>query len=186
MPRWRGCVQRWVTSSRQRAQSDQQHLPVSQIRSEGELVHFISPYDHIDVLQGQGTTIVECARQIGAIWGDSVEPDFVVAPAGGGGLMSGVSVASKGYWKNCKVVAAEPTGAYLVTTFSSPPVVSVDLSCCSLSPQPAGANDLHQTFYSAVDKSQAVWHGAVNPTTSICDGLLTATGRMTMPTLLRK
>jgi hypothetical protein len=45
---------------------------------------------------------------------------------------------------------------------------------------------LHKTFYSAADRSHATWHAAVNPTTSLCDGLLTATGRMTMPTLMRK
>lgn len=157
----------------------------SQVRSAGGLVHFISPYDHIDVLQGQGTTIVEAAEQVANVWGAGAAPDVVLAPAGGGGLLSGVSVASKGYFKDVKVVAAEPAGAS--PSLQSRPAARLrahaQLTLTSTVSARLGiaANDLHKTFYS----SPQAWQPAVNPPATICDGLLTATGHMTWPTIAR-
>lgn len=56
--------------------------------------------------------MVEVEEQAQEIWGKGVSPDVVLCPVGGGGLMSGVAIASKGYWgeKGVKVVGAEPTG----------------------------------------------------------------------------
>lgn len=97
---------------------------------------FIPPYDHIDVIEGQvrlmkrpclvgrvnltlsssifthqGTCVLEVANQIQNVWGPVGSiPDIVMAPIGGGGLMSGTSVASKGLWKDVVVVGAEPEG----------------------------------------------------------------------------
>lgn len=78
-------------------------------------MHFISPYDQVDVMEGQGTCIVEVQQQLEDLRGrdPSGRPDIVVAPIGGGGLMSGVSVASKGLWSDgppVLVVGTEPSG----------------------------------------------------------------------------
>ncbi len=49
----------------------------------------IPPYDHPDVIAGQGTAAVELLREIPDL-------DAVIAPVGGGGLMSGTCIAVRG------------------------------------------------------------------------------------------
>jgi len=65
---------------------------------------FIHPYDNFNVICGQGTACLELVNQIN-------EPDFVICPVGGGGLLSGTSIVAKGLWQNTKVIAAEPNNA---------------------------------------------------------------------------
>lgn len=66
---------------------------------------FIPPYDHPDVIAGQGTTALELAQQI------DPTPDFLLAPVGGGGLLAGCAVASKALQTGTAVLGAEPAGA---------------------------------------------------------------------------
>jgi threonine dehydratase len=47
--------------------------------------HFLSPFDDLDVIEGQATVGLEILDQLG------VAPDMVVLPVGGGGLSSGVT-----------------------------------------------------------------------------------------------
>jgi len=62
---------------------------------------FIHPYNDERVIAGQGTATVELL--------DSVpDLDAVIAPVGGGGLLSGTSIAAKGLKPNIRVIAAEP------------------------------------------------------------------------------
>ncbi|MCU0559422.1 MAG: threo-3-hydroxy-L-aspartate ammonia-lyase [Desulfobacterales bacterium] len=61
----------------------------------------IPPYDHIDVVAGQGTAALELCRQAGGI-------DQLLVPCGGGGLLSGCAVAARGMNPNCAVVGVEP------------------------------------------------------------------------------
>ncbi|MCK4712537.1 MAG: threonine ammonia-lyase IlvA [Marinosulfonomonas sp.] len=46
--------------------------------------HFLSPFDDLDVIEGQASVVVEMLAQLGRA------PDMVVLPVGGGGLSSGV------------------------------------------------------------------------------------------------
>ena len=46
--------------------------------------HFLSPFDDMDVIEGQSTVAVEIEAQLGRL------PDVVVLPVGGGGLSAGV------------------------------------------------------------------------------------------------
>lgn len=64
----------------------------------------ISPYDHPDIIAGQGTAALELLEEIPNL-------DAVVAPVGGGGLLSGTSVAAKGFHLRIRVFGAEPKGA---------------------------------------------------------------------------
>lgn len=64
----------------------------------------IHPYDNFNVICGQGTAAIELLEEHG-------ELEIVVAPVGGGGLMSGTSTAVKGINKNIKVIGAEPLNA---------------------------------------------------------------------------
>src|SRR5579862_2018514 len=61
----------------------------------------IPPYDHPDIIAGQGTAALELLEQAGPL-------DAVVAPVGGGGLVAGICVAVAGLAPSVKVFAAEP------------------------------------------------------------------------------
>jgi threonine dehydratase len=65
---------------------------------------FVHPYDNYDIIAGQAT----CAKEII----ESVENiDYILAPVGGGGLLSGTALSAKYFGENIKVIAAEPEGA---------------------------------------------------------------------------
>ena len=61
----------------------------------------IPPFDHYDVLAGQGTAALELCDQAGPL-------DLLLAPCGGGGLLSGCAIAAKGRAPGCRVVGVEP------------------------------------------------------------------------------
>lgn len=61
----------------------------------------IPPFDHPDVIAGQGTVGLEIAA-------DCPEADLVVCPVGGGGLISGVAAAITAMNPSAKVVGVEP------------------------------------------------------------------------------
>ena len=61
----------------------------------------IPPFDHREVIAGQGTIGLEIAAQCPAT-------DLVVVPVGGGGLISGISAAIRGLCPGAKVIGVEP------------------------------------------------------------------------------
>ena len=63
----------------------------------------IPPYDHGHIICGQGTTVIEMSEQIPGI-------DIILAPVGGGGLISGSAIAARALISNVKVIGAEPKG----------------------------------------------------------------------------
>jgi threo-3-hydroxy-L-aspartate ammonia-lyase len=73
--------------------------------SQQEGVYWIPPYDHEDIICGQGTVAIEAMDQLSLI------PDAVFVPCGGGGLLSGVNIAAKGINPEIKVFGAEPLNA---------------------------------------------------------------------------
>ncbi|NNL67090.1 MAG: pyridoxal-phosphate dependent enzyme [Myxococcales bacterium] len=64
----------------------------------------IPPYDHPDVIAGQGTAALELLDEVPDL-------DAVVAPIGGGGLLSGTVLALREQSPRVRVFGAEPTGA---------------------------------------------------------------------------
>jgi threonine dehydratase/serine racemase len=64
----------------------------------------VPPYDHPDVIAGQGTVALELLEQVPGL-------DAVIAPVGGGGLVSGTCIAGKGLRPSLRIFAAEPAGA---------------------------------------------------------------------------
>jgi threonine dehydratase len=64
----------------------------------------IHPYDNRHVMAGQGTAALELME-------DAPDLDIVIAPIGGGGLISGVSTAVKALRRGATVIGAEPAGA---------------------------------------------------------------------------
>jgi threo-3-hydroxy-L-aspartate ammonia-lyase len=61
----------------------------------------IPPFDHPDVVAGQGTSAMELFDEIGAL-------DLLLVPCGGGGLLSGSAIAAKKLSPGCRVIGVEP------------------------------------------------------------------------------
>lgn len=64
----------------------------------------VPPYDHADVITGQGTTAIELLTDI-------PELDLLLVSCGGGGLLSGCALAAQALQPACKVVGVEPATA---------------------------------------------------------------------------
>jgi threo-3-hydroxy-L-aspartate ammonia-lyase len=63
----------------------------------------VPPFDHRDIIAGQGTATLELIEQVGPL-------DYIFAPCGGGGLISGTAIAAA-VTPGCKVVGVEPAAA---------------------------------------------------------------------------
>jgi len=61
----------------------------------------IPPYDHADVIAGQGTAVRELLEDVGKL-------DLLVVPCGGGGLLSGSALSARALSPGCRVVGVEP------------------------------------------------------------------------------
>ncbi len=61
----------------------------------------IPPYDHPDVLAGQGTAAKELFEEVGPL-------DAFFAPLGGGGLLSGCALAIRALAPACRIYGVEP------------------------------------------------------------------------------
>lgn len=62
---------------------------------------YIPPYDHRDIIAGQGTVGLEMVEQL-------PDADVIVVPVGGGGLISGILTAVKAKRPDVLVIGAEP------------------------------------------------------------------------------
>jgi threonine dehydratase len=65
---------------------------------------FVSPYNDEDVIAGQGTIALE-------IMEDAPHVDAILAPIGGGGLISGLAIAAKAINPHIKIYGVEPEGS---------------------------------------------------------------------------
>lgn len=61
----------------------------------------VPPYDHPDVIAGQGTAAMELIEEVGPL-------DMLVTPLGGGGLLAGTALAARALSPGCAVVGVEP------------------------------------------------------------------------------
>jgi threonine dehydratase len=61
----------------------------------------IPPYDHADVIAGQGTAAKELLEEVG-------ELDLLLVCCGGGGLLSGSALAARALCPGCRVIGVEP------------------------------------------------------------------------------
>lgn len=69
--------------------------------SQGEGLTLIPPYDHPDVLAGQGTAAMELFEEVG-------ELDALFAPLGGGGLLSGTALSTRALSPQTQLYGVEP------------------------------------------------------------------------------
>jgi threo-3-hydroxy-L-aspartate ammonia-lyase len=61
----------------------------------------IPPYDHPDVIAGQGTAVLELIEDAGTL-------DLLVVPLGGGGLLAGSALSARALAPACKIIGVEP------------------------------------------------------------------------------
>jgi len=66
-----------------------------------EVIH---PFNNPNVIAGQGTAALEMIEDLGNL-------DAIIAPIGGGGLMSGTCITTRSLLPNTKLFGAEPKGA---------------------------------------------------------------------------
>ena len=82
--------------------------PTSEARAEGlekltrQGMIPVHPYDHPDIIAGQGTAAVELEQEFPSL-------EMLITPLGGGGLVSGTIIASKS--RGISVFCVEPEGA---------------------------------------------------------------------------
>ncbi len=82
-----------------RMQEDRESL-AGRIAAERYLA-LIPPFDHPDVIAGQGTCAKELFEEVGPL-------DYLVVCVGGGGLIGGCALAASALAPGCKVVGVEP------------------------------------------------------------------------------
>jgi threo-3-hydroxy-L-aspartate ammonia-lyase len=61
----------------------------------------IPPFDHPDVIAGQGTAARELLEEVGPL-------EVLLVPCGGGGLLSGSALAAEALAPSCRVIGVEP------------------------------------------------------------------------------
>lgn len=61
----------------------------------------VPPYDHADVIAGQGTAARELLEEVGPL-------DALFVPLGGGGLLAGTALAARALAPSCEVYGVEP------------------------------------------------------------------------------
>ena len=64
----------------------------------------VHPFNNPNVIAGQGTAALEMIEDLGTL-------DAIIAPIGGGGLMSGTCIATRNLLPEAKLFGAEPAGA---------------------------------------------------------------------------
>lgn len=67
----------------------------------------VRPYDDVKIIAGQGTVGREIAEDMDAM---GLAPDMVIAPASGGGLISGIATAIKARSAGAEILSVEPEG----------------------------------------------------------------------------
>ena len=78
---------------------DGQELAATRARDEG--LALIPPFDHPDVMAGQGTLAKELIEDAGPL-------DVLITPVGGGGMLSGCAVAARHLSPACRLFGVEP------------------------------------------------------------------------------
>ncbi|MBU4501444.1 MAG: threonine ammonia-lyase [Nanoarchaeota archaeon] len=87
---------------------DEAYQKAKEIQEKEDLV-FIHPYDDEDIISGQGTIGLEIMEQL-------PETDYIFVPIGGGGLISGIAIASKQISPKIKIIGVQPEQANSIKT----------------------------------------------------------------------
>ncbi|MAG58813.1 MAG: hypothetical protein CMJ83_21195 [Planctomycetes bacterium] len=101
--------------------SSTERLDRAQVLADEQGMLMIPPYDHEDIIAGQGTVALEALEQV-------PELDLFLAPCGGGGLLSGCAAYLAGEAPHVEVWGVEPVGADdTLQSFEKGERVTIDL-----------------------------------------------------------
>lgn len=84
--------------------AEDRELTANKILEKTANSYLIPPFDHPDIIAGQGTIALEFLNQVPSL-------DAVVVPVSGGGMLSGICIAVKALKPHIKIYAAEPLNA---------------------------------------------------------------------------
>src|SRR2546425_9258960 len=82
-------------------QKDEKREEVTSRLAKEKNLSLIPPFDHPQVIAGQGTAAKELIEDAGPL-------DYLLVPCGGAGLLSGCAIAPRHMLRGCKVVGVEP------------------------------------------------------------------------------
>lgn len=82
-----------------RVHDDREKISDELVRARG--LTLLPPYDHPDIIAGQGTAALELFHEVGPL-------DYLFVPVGGGGLLAGSLLAASARSPSCKVYGIEP------------------------------------------------------------------------------
>ena len=68
---------------------------------------YVSPYNHPDIIAGQGTVALEVLEA-------KPETDAIIVPVGGGGLISGIAIAAKGLKPEIQIIGVQAEASPMV------------------------------------------------------------------------
>jgi threonine dehydratase len=88
-----------------RHREDREHIGARLAEARGAVL--VKPYDDPDIIAGQGTIGLEIASQCRA---KGATPEIVLAPCGGGGMISGCAIALAALVPGVRIHAVEPAG----------------------------------------------------------------------------
>lgn len=87
----------------ERGSEDRKAIATDIAKKRGSII--VPPYDDPNVIAGQGTAGLEFAQDLAA---RGVAPDVLLVPAGGGGLLAGISLAFNGHFPETDIYSVEP------------------------------------------------------------------------------
>src|SRR6267143_6198934 len=82
-------------------QKDEKREEVTSRLAKEKNLSLIPPFDHPQVIAGQGTAAKELIEDAGPL-------DYLLVPCGGAGLLSGCAIAARHMLRGCKVLGVEP------------------------------------------------------------------------------
>lgn len=82
---------------------DEAYQEAMRLQKENNFV-FIHPFDDREIIEGQGTIALEVLAEL-------PKTDIILAPVGGGGLISGIALAAKAINPDIRIIGVEPDGA---------------------------------------------------------------------------
>ena len=107
--------------------------------AEAEGYTFVHPFDDLDVVTGQGSITMEIIQELPTV-------DYILAPVGGGGLITGVATLAKMLNPKIKVIGVEPIeAASMSVSLESGEVVTLE-SANTIADGTAVKTVGHQTF----------------------------------------
>ncbi|MEO1007417.1 MAG: pyridoxal-phosphate dependent enzyme [Planctomycetota bacterium] len=104
----RNATEAWIERSGDPRSRVVEYDPATEVReevggriAEREGLVIVPPYDHPDVIAGQGTAALELFEEAG-------ELDLLLVCCGGGGLLSGSAIVARALYPRCVVMGVEP------------------------------------------------------------------------------